>query len=304
MRNKPRLSFPAYFSRHKGHGNGLIIKGGVRKGKSTTCSLITRQLLMETDFNIISNVRFKNEVYDEFPDRLHYITTDLEYFERYIETPDDSPSLLVWDDVQASEGFQSTETFSSPAKKLQSFLIFIGKLETSFIYVAHRSYIPRALTEGFEPLYLHILRRGSFYITPENYESAQEVREAVSRNKGYFVPLPTWDKLESQILPILSRAPAGFEFVLDHNELYRHLRRFDIGEDLKRGIREYLGQATENDEENREIQRLQSMSYESIFLALCLKRGRLISGGEKMKEVINPTVINDARQKARKLGVK
>ena len=307
-RSRPILSIPNYFRRHSGHANGLFIKAGVRKGKTTLASAFTKQLLKETEFYIASNVRFENEVYDDYqgidgyPARLKYITSDLEYFEYYVSIPDDKPMLLVWDDAQASEGFQSTEQYTDSAKMLQKFLINIGKMETSFIYVCHRSYIPRSLSEGFEPLYIHILKRGSFYITEQNYDSGLEIKKAVQRGNGYYVPLPSWDTFKQKVLPILTRAPASFEFILDHGELQKILTRWDIGEDLKRGIREFLNMDSSSEsQEDKELRVILGASYEKLFLALCLKRKRLISGGEKFKEVINPTLINDARQKAKKI---
>ena len=303
-RSRLIISWPAYFMRHSGHGNGLFIKAGVRKGKTTICSAITKELLSETEFYIASNVRFKNEVYELFGERLKYIVSDLDYFTYYISIPDDKPMLLIWDDAQASEGFQSTDQFSAPAKSLQRFLINIGKMETSFIYVCHRSYIPRALSEGFEPLYIHILKRGSFYLSDENFETAKEIKQAVQHKKARFVQLPEWSKFKKFVLPILTRAPASFEFILDHKELQNILTRWDIGEDLKRGIREFLNGQTGDDAEARLLKDLEALSYENIYLAIMLKKGELVSTGAKVRELFNANIIDKARKRAKKLGLR
>lgn len=302
--SRPVLDFTEYFKRQSGHGNGLIIKAGVRKGKTTLCSILTKQLLEKTDFIIISNVRFDNMVYENYIGRLFYITTDLQYFEIYEKVPDDTPCLLVWDDAQASEGFQSTEQYSDSAKALQKFLINIGKLETSFIYVCHRSYIPRSLTEGFDPLFIHIVRRGQLYVSSENFESAKEIREACKLKDAYYLRLPSWDKLQAHVLPILSKAPASFKFVVDHDRLQEILTRWDIGEDLKRAVREYLSLDRNESSEESELKILEALTYEKIYIALCLKKGRLIGTGEIIRKLFNPNILTEARKKLKNLGYK
>ncbi|GAI88737.1 unnamed protein product, partial [marine sediment metagenome] len=95
-----KIDIIKHFERFDCHGNGLIIKGRVRSGKTHFVSILTK-LLLQRGFAVISNVRFTNKVLDAYRSRLFYITSDLEYFEAYLKIEPNTPIVLVWDDIQA-----------------------------------------------------------------------------------------------------------------------------------------------------------------------------------------------------------
>lgn len=297
-----------YLMQNSGHANGLIIKGKARLGKSTLLSLITKKALDESPFVIVSNVRFENWVYDFYKNRIFFINSLRMYLEYYSIIPYENPILLVWDDSQASEGMTSKDVMSKEGKMFAKFLIFIGKMQTSYIYVAHQKYIPSALTEGFEPYFLYKLNRKQFVLSTEQYiKDSDSIRD--SRNPIVNLPHPDITKNEKgnytisdtdeNYLPILSIAFTNFKFDgVDFDILFDMLTAFDVGENVKEVVKQYLGKSeNENEYENLKI------SYEKIYMSLCLKKGRLISSGEKIGELINDTMLNSARKKLRKMDL-
>ena len=117
-----------HYRKFGAHGNGIIIKGRVRVGKTTLVSIFAKQLL-DDGFAVISNVRFHDDVFKLYPNRLFYITSDLEFFESYIKLEPDTPSVLIWDDAQGSQGMKSTQVISKSGENLSKLLIFIGKFK-------------------------------------------------------------------------------------------------------------------------------------------------------------------------------
>lgn len=281
-----------HFKQNSSHGNGLIIKGGVRRGKTTIASYLARVLLKE-GFAVISNLRFADNVYSQYPD-LHYITSDLEYFEAYLKIPLNKPIVLIFDDSQASEGFKSTQVTSQAGDNLSKFLIFMGKFETNYIFIVHQKYIPSSIIDGFEPLFLYKLSRETMFLSTKFILDRQEI----IRNST-FIPVPSLDLL--QPLPILSKAIAQFNWIVDLQELYTYLAQYDIGEDLRRGVTEYL--KTLKPGQDKRLKALSELSYHDIYLALCLKKKKLISSGETLRDLINPNLINEARKEGRQLGL-
>lgn len=225
---------------------------------------------------------------------MHYITSDLEYFEAYLTIPLDMPIVLIFDDSQASEGFKSTEVNSKAGDNLAKFLIFLGKFESNYIFIVHQKYIPSSIVDGFEPLFLYKLNRHSMYLSTKFLMEPGEIKRAT------FIPVPTLDKL--QPLPILSKAIAMFNWLLDLSEIYSYLARYDIGENLRRGVTEYLNSLTPG--EDMRISSLSKLSYHDLYLALCIKKKKLISSGETLRDLINPNIINQSRKEGRKLGLK
>lgn len=276
-----------HFRKFGGHGNGVIIKGRVRSGKSYFTSIITKMLL-DSGFAVISNLRFTNEILKTYEGRLFYITNDIGYFEAYLKIAENTPIVLVWDDAQAQEGFSSTGVMTKEGKLLSIFLSFIGKLETNFIYIAHRSYIPRSLTEGFNPLIIYKLDKYHFWIGSELYDTFTEIK----RN-CYKTPIP----VSLKPLDFLSRGFADFSWDLPLPELFSYCSRPDIEEDLRKGISEFLAKY-EKQGENRH---LTDLSYSDIILALMLKRERNISSGEKIGDLVNDKQIGEARKKYRQI---
>jgi hypothetical protein len=115
-----------------------------------------------------------------------------------------------------------------------------------------------------------------------------------------FVPVPSLDLLRP--LPILSKAIAQFNWLLDLKELYSYLAQYRIGEELRKGVREYLAQ--QSPETDKRLKALQSISYKDIYIALCIKKKRLIPSGETLRDLINPNIVNEARKEAKELGLK
>lgn len=291
-----KIDFAKYFSRHKGHGNGLIIKGGVRKGKTTLISLIVKDLIDRTDFILISNVRFDNIVYENYPNRIFYINSLRDYLKVISTKSYKFPFLLVWDDAQAKNDMTSKGVMSKGGKALSSFLIFIGKLQTSYIYVAHQSYIPRSLIEGFEPLFLYKINRESFIVSPDFYSYDSEV---FKDKNNLIVKMPKYPD-DNKYLPILSTAFTDFKFNVDLDKLYEALTEYEIGENTKEGIRNFLNNSNE---ENNQYNKLKSLTYLEIITALNIKKGRLISSGETIRELFNPKTLTECRDLLKPIGL-
>lgn len=290
-----KVDFVKYFSRNRGHGNSLIIKGGVRKGKSTLVSMIIKILLDDSNFVIVTNVRFDNSVYDRYKNRIFYINSLSQYLEFIVNVDYENPILLVLDDAQSKDGMTSKGVMSKEGKSLSSFLIFIGKLQTSLIYIAHQSYIPRSLIEGFEPLFIYKTNRKEFVISSEFFEIDSH---SYSDNHSIICPMPSFNEFNTYYLPILSLAFTDFSFDINLDEMYKRLTSYDIGENTKECIAEFLKDNNKLSEFS-EILDLKKLSYEKIYIALCLKKNEILSDGKMIRDLINPTIVNEARKKLR-----
>jgi hypothetical protein len=284
-----------HFKQHDGHGNGLIIKGGVRRGKTYLLGIFAR-LLLDNGFVVIANVRFDNEVYRKYPTKLFYLQNDLDYFNFYLNIPKNQPIVVMWDDIQAQDGFKSTQVIRSSGEQLSKFLIFLGKFDSNYIYVAHQKYIPDCILDGYEPLFIYKHHRRNFYVCEEWHERIKDLCHDCQ-----IVPVPTPKQYKG--LPILSKAISEFEFVLPLSDLYKYLSRYDIGEDLRRGVKEFLDSYESDDKYNNPYDELKSLSYEKIYMALCLKKGEILPDGNLLRDLINPKIINEARKKLKKFGL-
>lgn len=309
---KGKVDFVKYFSNHNGSGNGLIIKGGVRKGKTTLISMIVKTLLDNSNHVIISNVRFHNIVYEKYEGKIFFINSLKQYLKYYSEIPYENPILLVWDDSQATEGMSSKDVMKKEGKILAQFLIFIGKMQTSYIYVAHQSYIPSPILEGFEPLIIYKVNRTEFIISTEIYDNDSDSYRD-SRNLIIKMPKPKLELTTSgntkikdddeNYLPIMSIAFTHFEFNVDMQRLNETLTAYDVGENIKETVAEFLNPKSEKKLEN-ELEVLKSISYEKIYIALCLKKGEILSDGNRIRDLINAKILVTAREKLRKNGFK
>ena len=115
-----KVNFVRHFKQNNGDGNGLIIKGEVGTGKTVLLSLICKILLDYTDFIIVSNIRFTNEVYLNYPNRIYFINSLSEYFNVYSKTPYGKPLLLAIDDSQGNPDLTSKNTMSKGGKDFGS----------------------------------------------------------------------------------------------------------------------------------------------------------------------------------------
>lgn len=282
-----------HFKQYDGHGNGLIIKGRVRSGKTYLVSILIK-LLLKNGFAVICNVRFKDGVYKKYAGRLFYIQSDIDFFKAYLKVRPDTPIILVWDDAQSSKGFKSTHVVRKEGDLLSSFLIFIGKFEANYIFIAHQKYIPDCLMDGFEPLIIYKMARHDYWLG----EGDLLLEPSDIKRNCIRIPVPKPEIY--QPLPIMSKAFARFSFGLDLDALYDHLGQFHIGEDLRKGVTEYL-----NEWENKnQYAHLEEMSYKDIYLALCLKKGKVLSDGCRIRELINTKIVQEARHILRELGYK
>ena len=281
-----QLDIIEHFKKNDCHGNGLIVKGGIRRGKTYLIAIITKLLLIN-GFTVISNVRFEDTEFIKWKGKLHYISTDLEYFKHYLNVPENTPIVLVWDDIQAQKGFKSTdhEQFS----KLSSFLIFMGKFDSNYVYVAHQKYIPDCITDGFEPLFIYKRAREYFYACMEFHESSKDkCKDCV------YVSQPTPNQIKG--LAIKSKAFSRFQFVIDLEGLYDYLSRYEIGEQIRKGVREYLDKS---DTDNA-YTHLQNLSLKEIAFAIYFKRG-VIKDSTPLNEFINPNTLSSVKKIYRKM---
>jgi len=288
-----------HYSRYNGHGNGAILKGRVRSGKTTLIGILT-YILMQADFYIITTVRFENWVFEKYAGRIFYITNDIQYLEAYMHIPENSRAVLFFDDAQANPGMTSKGVMTKQGHQLLTFLIFIGKLETNYFYVAHQKYIPAPLTEGFNPIMLYTMELGTFFVSDIVTSS-----ERLIERKGYKIQVPNRKQYG---LPIISRAIAKFDFKLNWEELTEYMAQQHVADNLKSAIREYLEMYHQREaSQNKEITiatQLKMLSYEKILLALSLKKGRKISKGETITDLFNSNICQMVRDQMSELGYK
>ena len=172
------------------------------------------------------------ELIEKYKDKLYYVTNDIDYLEAYVRIPEGGRLILFFDDAQANPGMTSKGIMTKQGHQLSTFLIFIGKLETNYLYVAHQKYLPAPLMEGFNPIMLYTLEIGKFYISDRVV-----FQEKLIQRYGYEVDTPD---PEEYGLPIISRAIAKFDFKLDWEDLTEFMAREEVGDDLKSAISEYL----------------------------------------------------------------
>lgn len=274
-----QLDIVKHFQQFNSHGNGLVIKGRVRVGKTFLLGIIAKILLLN-NFAIISNVRFQDYEYAKHKN-LFYITNDKEFFECYLLIPENTPIILMWDDIQAQKGFKSTdyEQFS----KLSSFLIFIGKFECNYVYVAHQKYIPNCILEGFKPLFLYKVQKPWFYVCDElhiNDEYCQNCAISYQPNPDQLKPLD-----------IQSKAFSRFEFTLDLDGLFNYLSEKHIGENLRKGVSDFLNKSQHTDKYSH----LKELTLKEIGLAIYYKRG-MIKDSTSLNEIINPNTLSGIKK--------
>jgi hypothetical protein len=180
---------------------------------------------------------------------------------------------------------------------LATFLIFIGKLETNYMYIAHQKYLPAPLIEGFNPIMLYTLEIGSFYVSDEIY-----MQEALIERFGYKIETPNPKDFG---LPIISRAIPRFEFNLDWEDLIKYMARYEVGDDLKSAIREYIAKFYSSKKKTdilAPFNSLKEITYENLLLAISLKKGRKLSSGETIGELFNPNIRQMVRDKLDQFG--
>lgn len=221
-----------------------------------------------------------------------YVIDDIDFFEAYCEIPRNSKLIIMWDDAQSKPYMTSKAVMTPEGKKLASFLIFIGKFECNYVYVAHQKYIPHAITEGFNPLVIYKFKRESFLISNKVYEYDHEV---YSDSESVFVPVPKVETFKG--LDIKSMGVADFKFRLDLDSLYTHLAKYEYGEDLRRGVRDFLNSDSAILSKSSE---LKSYTYVDIALSIYLKRG-LIKDSTPLNQIINPNTLSEAKRKYKKL---
>lgn len=294
----PEFDIVKHYSKFNGHGNGVILKGRVRSGKTTLVGILTYILLL-AGFYIITNVRFEDWVWNAFPGKIFYIRNDVDYLEAYCKVPEGGRSILFFDDAQANEGMTSKGVLKSQGHQLATFLIFIGKLETNYMYIAHQKYIPSPLVEGFTPIMLYTLEVGTFYLSDKIFFD-----EDLITRYGYEIEVP--DPKEYG-LPIVSRAIPRFTFLLDWEDLIDYMSRYEVGDNLKPAILEYLVKYHLTEEQKSAADpfaHLKTLTYEQILMALSLKKGYKISAGEKIGDLFNPMIRQTVRDKLDQFGYK
>jgi len=287
-----------HYGRFNGHGNGVILKGRVRSGKTTLVGILS-YILVQTDFYIITNVRFENWVFEEYSGRIFYITNDIEYLEAYCSLPDGARSVLFFDDAQANKGMTSKGVMTPEGQNLATFLIFIGKLETNYMYMAHQKYLPAPLIEGFNPIMIYTLEVGSFYVSDSIFFDEQLIEKY-----GYKIKTPDPKKYG---LPIISRAVPRFTFKLEWEDLVEAMSRYEVGDDLKPAIHKYLEKYNLVEQQSigeQQFNSLKDMTYEKLLLALSLKKGHKLSAGDTIGKLFNANIRQIVRDQLDEMGYK
>ena len=291
MMNYSSFDITKWYNRFGGHGNGIILKGRVRSGKTYLVGIIAKLMILK-GFVIISNVRFANSEYEKYKGKIFYVSSDLDFFQHYLNIPEKTKILLIWDDAQASDGFKSTHTIRKSGDALQTFLIFIGKLETNYLILMHNYLIPYSLIDGFEPMFIYKLNRESFYVGHKYLESNNEVIQSC-----YQIPVPKPEKFKG--IETLTKAIAMFEWKLDLKEMFDFVSRFEYGENLRKGISDYLEQNIDLISDSK-YDKLKKISYQDLYLSLCLKRNMIIPESTPINKLVNPNSIAEMKRLIRK----
>lgn len=274
------IDIVSHMQRFDSHGNGIIVKGRVRSGKTYLLGIMAR-LFIEAGFVVIGNVRFSDDMLRKYAGKLYYIVTDKDYFEAYLEVPPDTPIILMFDDSQGQQGMTSTGVMTKQGKQLASWLIVCGKLETNWVYVAHRDYIPHSITTGFDPLIIWKYERSHFWVTSKLYDTRAEVQRY-----GYRVPVPSPDKFKG--FDIISKGTAWFEFTLDMEAMIKHLSGQHIGDNLRLGVSEFLNGKLQGDPD----QHLKDLTHKDIIKAIYYKKPE-VKGSDKLYKLFNREILYD-----------
>lgn len=289
-----KIDFIQYFGQNHGHGNNLIIKGGVGKGKTTLLSLIIKLLLDYSNFVIVSNVRLENKIYQKYPLRLFYISGIKQYLDFYTKVPYSQPILLIVDDSQGEDSFTSKGVLSDGGRTLASFMIYIRKLSTSMIYIAHQRYIPASMVDGFEPYYIYKTDKQHFVVSQEFFEKDSD---SLKDSDSIICEMPSFEYYDKYYLNILSHAFTSFAFDIDWAELKLRLSQYHVEENLKEEIEKYLSEIEyQNTNEYNEYETLKSIPFTKYYLGLCLKKGFIIPTSAKINEIINPQLTKRAEK--------
>lgn len=288
------IDFIQYFGQKHGHGNSLIIKGGVGNAKTTLITFITKLLLEYTNFVIVTNVRFKDSVYRKYSLRLFYIYSLKQYLTFYSTIPYSQPILLIIDDSQGEDSFKSTGVLSDGGKILASFMIYIRKFSTSLIYIAHQKYIPESITGGFEPYFLYKCDLETFAISQEFFIKDSD---SYKDENSIICKMPSYKNFDEHYLPFLSHAFTSFKFDIDWFDLKEQLSDYDVGEKLKEKVADYLSNIEpEKINPLAEYELLKNIPLTKYYLGLCLKTGDFVPPSIKVSELINPQLISRAKK--------
>lgn len=279
-----QLDIIEHFKQNDCHGNGLVIKGKIRVGKSYLISTLIK-LLLQNGFAIISNVRFDDSEFIKYKNRLFYIKSDTQYFNYYLEIPENTPIILVWDDIQAQEGFKSTDY--DQFTKLSQFLIFMGKFDTNFIFCAHQKYVPDCILD-MDLLYIYKKKREWFYVCTEFHKSLNDICSQCA-----YVPQPSNKKFKP--LKLYSKAFSRFEWETDLNGLYNYLSGYNIKENIRKGVSEFLNKSESTDKYSH----LKALSLKEIGLAIYFKRG-MIGDSTPLNEFLNPNTLSSIKKLIKK----
>lgn len=124
-------------------GNTIVLIGPQHSGKTTILMNIFKQAI-ENDFEIITTTNMFNP-----PKGIHNVNRASDLFRAYVKT--DKKVILAFDDAQAH--FDSTSLSSTKKSKTnQRLYIYIAKLQSNMIFVAHqRDKIPGPVWDT-EPL--------------------------------------------------------------------------------------------------------------------------------------------------------
>ncbi len=173
-------------------------------------------------------------------------------------------------------------------------MIYIRKLSTSFIYIAHQKYIPESITGGFEPYFIYKTSKDKFVISQEFFIKDSD---SLKHPDSIIVDMPSFDDYNEHYLDILSQAFTDFKFNIDWLELKQKLSAFNVGENLKEAVAEFLNNLTLSEtKEYNEFNMLESIPLTKIYLALCLKKKTIIPVNMKIGDLINSTLVGNARK--------
>ena len=224
-----RFNALAYMRRNHGHGNFVVLRGPIRKGKTYLAALWAREYI-RGGFKVISNIRWKPQAQARYPGRLFYVSTDRQFFEAYRDN--EGPFIVIFDDAQ-TYGMVSTAATSKKGKQITDLSLFVGKLEMSCVFIEHLKYVPEFI-KGQNPLTIYKLEQESFYVPKRPGLFVEDMRSVRQQSIRFYI-----DK--SQPIPYETLMVPSFDITLPLSELWSYLAgRTGAEHDLRAGVREFL----------------------------------------------------------------
>ena len=264
------------FHRNGGHGNFLVLKGPIRKGKSYLTGILARELITQ-GFKVITNQMFTLEARNDYAGKLFYINNAKGFLEVYVNNT--GPFVALFDDAQ-TYGFSSTSATSKKGRTIADLMLFVGKLEMSCIFNTHLKYIPEAIL-AMEPVFYYKLDRPAFFLPKPATRLITEVRDVRSQSIRISIP-QHW-----RPIPYRTTAVPSFDINIPLEKLWSFLGEWEKDHDnMRLGVKTWLEELDNTDP----MDDLKKLTWKDIWMAIQIKKPG-VKPGTKLYNLIPQKVI-------------